>query len=85
VADYRTDPDDQVPEADRLGQRAPVEPTSLNEAEPAPMIPDPIAHPIDEADRLEQQTPVPGDGEADYPRDPVSESGSRDRLTRSPT
>jgi hypothetical protein len=61
VAEDRIDPTDQIPEADLLDQRSPLEPHPLIER--AEAIPDGA----DEADQLEQQ--APGEDEDDYPRD----------------
>jgi hypothetical protein len=69
MADDRTDPSDQVPDADLLDQQTPIEPPSLNVTEAAPLLANSIMSPVDEADRLEQQTPLPGGGEDDYPHD----------------
>jgi hypothetical protein len=63
-------PSDQIPEAGLLEQRAPLDPPAV--ADPGDALADPdtaAAANVDEADRLEQQTPVLGDGEDDYPHD----------------
>lgn len=68
-------PSDQIPEADLLEQRTPLDPPAL--ADPEDTLADPTtatatataAANVDEADRLEQQTPVRDEGEDDYPHD----------------
>jgi hypothetical protein len=56
---------DDIPEADLIDQLTPVEPVEPATDEPTPTGPPPGA--VDEADWLEQQTPV-NDSEEDYPR-----------------
>lgn len=72
MAEDRIDPSEQIPEADLLDQLAAVDP-QLTEPEVVSgsgfgLLEDP-AGPVEEADRLEQQTPVPGGDEDDYPRE----------------
>jgi hypothetical protein len=67
VADNRIDPSDEVPEADLLEQRTPLDPDAV--ADPPAVVPlDTPTDLVDEADRLEQQAVVPDEGEDDYPR-----------------
>jgi DNA-binding transcriptional MerR regulator len=66
VADNRIDPSEEIPEADLLEQRAPLDPDAVADT-PAPVSLDAPADPVDEADRLEQQAAVPDEGEDDYP------------------
>jgi len=67
VAADRTDPSEEVPEADLLEQRAPLVPDAVADT-PAAVPIDMPADLVDEADRLEQQAVVPDEGEDDYPR-----------------
>jgi hypothetical protein len=67
VADNRIDPSEEVPEADLLEQRAPLDPDAMVDT-PAAVPFDASADLVDEADRLEQQAVVPDEGEDDYPR-----------------
>lgn len=63
-------PSDQIPEADLLEQRTPLDPPAV--ADPEDTLADPdtaAAANVDEADRLEQQTPVLDEAEDDYPHD----------------
>lgn len=64
---------DDVPEADRLEQQAPVDPPELPDTEAVSdsddaMPPTPTDE-ANEADQLEQHEPV-GDDEDDYPHEP---------------
>ena len=59
--------DEEVPEADLLEQRAPLDPDAMVDT-PAAVPFDASADLVDEADRLEQQAVVPDEGEDDYPR-----------------
>jgi DNA-binding transcriptional MerR regulator len=68
VADNRIDPSEEIPEADLLEQRAPVDPDAVPDT-PAAVLLDAPADPVDEADRLEQQAEVPDEAEDDYPRE----------------
>ena len=68
MADDRIDPSEQIPEADLLEQQAPLDPPSLTGTEPASAIPE-TGDDADEADRFEQHTPLPGDGEDDHPHE----------------
>ena len=68
MADDRLDPSDQIPEADLLEQQAPLDPP-LTDAEHIWVGQEAPLEPVDEADRWEQQTPVPA-AEDDYPHDP---------------
>jgi hypothetical protein len=70
MSDGHIDPA-EVPEADLLEQRRPLEAEGLTDADlqPAPVTavgPDELA---DQADVLEQQAVVPDGGEDDYPHD----------------
>jgi hypothetical protein len=67
---------DEVPEADRLEQQAPVDPAPppdqeaiVDVADTAPGALAGQAHEADEADRLEQHELVSGADEEDYPHD----------------
>ena len=66
VADNSIDPSEEVPEADLLEQRAPLDPDTSPDT-PAPGTLDAPAELVDEADRLEQQVEVPDGAEDDYP------------------
>ena len=66
VADNRIDPGEEVPEADLLEQRAPLDPDAVADTLAAVPL-DAPADLVDEADRLEQQAVVPDEGEDDYP------------------
>ena len=70
MAGQDLDPTQQVPEADLLDQRAPVDPHSLGDPEAVPVMPEPLPDDVDEADRMEQLTPVLGDDEDEYPNPP---------------
>jgi hypothetical protein len=61
------DPSEQTPEADLLEQQAPLDPP-LTDAEHNWAGHEAPLEPVDEADRWEQQMPVPG-AEDDYPHD----------------
>jgi hypothetical protein len=63
----RIDPSDQIPEADLLEQQAPLDPP-LTDDEPGSVDRAASVEPVDEADRWEQQLPVPS-AEDDYPHD----------------
>jgi hypothetical protein len=67
VAEDRIDPSDQIPEADFLEQQAPLDPP-LTDDEQHWVSRDTAIDPADEADRWEQQLPVPS-AEDDYPHD----------------
>ncbi len=67
MAQDRTDPGEQIPEADFLEQQAPLDPQSLTDAETVPAIHDTPSDAAGEADRLEQHAAVTGDNEDDYP------------------
>ena len=64
---------DEVPEADRLEQQAPVDPLPPPDHEAivdvADTAPGALADQADEADRLEQHELVAGADEEDYPHD----------------
>lgn len=65
----RIDPSEQIPEADLLEQQAPLDPTLIDDDHGSV---DRVgaaasAEPVDEADRWEQQLPMPSDDE--YPHD----------------
>jgi len=66
VADNRIDPSEEVPEADLLEQRAPLDPDAVADT-PAAVPLEALEDLVDEADRLEQQAVVPDEGEDDYP------------------
>lgn len=64
----RIDPNGQIPEADLLDQQAPLDPRLIDD-DHSPVDPvgtEASVEPADEADRWEQQLPVPSDGE-EYP------------------
>ena len=71
MADQDLDPTQQVPEADLLDQRAPVDPQSLGDPEAEPLMPESLRDGVDEADRMEQLTAVLGDDEDEYPSPPT--------------
>lgn len=73
MAENRIDPSEDIPEADLLEQRTPLDPDAMIDGEPALILDSPTLY-VDEADRLEQQAVLPDEGEDDYPHDP---SGSR--------
>lgn len=62
----RVDPAGQVPEADLLEQQAPIDPALSGE--PPSAHRDAPTKPVEEADRWEQQLPVPTPDD-DYPHD----------------
>ena len=66
MADDRIDPAAEIPEADLLEQQAPL---SSSDTEIGPPTRDAANDPVDEADRWEQEAPVPGDDD-DYPHEP---------------
>ena len=68
VADNRIDPSEEIPEADLLEQRTPVDPDTVPDTPAADLLSAP-ADPVDEADRLEQQAEVPDEAEDDYPHE----------------
>lgn len=68
MAEPGIDPTDEVPEADLLEQRAPLDPHEPDD-EPAGPAPDSQAAFGDEADRLEQQAIVPAHDEDVYPHE----------------
>ena len=72
MAHDRIDPSDQIPDADRLEQQAPLDPPLTDAEHMQVVVPEAPTQPIDEADRWEQQTPVPA-AEDDYPH--VFEAG----------
>ncbi len=68
MVENRIDPSEQIPEADLLEHHTPLDPGSLTDPDPWTDV-DPgsaSGDDADEADRLEQHTPVFGDDE-DYP------------------
>jgi hypothetical protein len=67
VAEDRTDPSEQIPEADLLGQRAPLDSALIDDEHGSVDRATPV-EPADEADRWEQQLPVAA-AEDDYPHD----------------
>ena len=67
MAQDRIDPSEQIPEADLLEQQAPLDP-ALKDDEPGLLDRTASVEPADEADRWEQQLPVPS-AEDDYPHD----------------
>lgn len=67
----RTDPSDQVPEADLLDQQTPLDPSPLTDTQ---ALPEPPAEPVDEADRAEQYEMLPG-ADDDYPHDLLEAGG----------
>ena len=60
-------PSEQTPEADLLERQAPLDPP-LSDPEHIRVGREAPVEPVDEADRLEQQVPVPA-AEDDYPND----------------
>jgi hypothetical protein len=70
MANDRTDPSDQIPEADLLEQQAPLDPQPLTDAETMPLTRETLGD-ADEADRAEQHAGVLGDQEDDYPHQPT--------------
>ncbi len=71
MVDDRTDPSEQIPEADLLEQQTPLD--ALTDTAPDwPQRPDGDVElgAIDDADRLEQLTALPGDDADDYPHQP---------------
>ena len=68
MADDRIDPNEEIPEADLLEQRTPLDPNALLDTS-APPNPDSPAFIADKADRLDQQAAVSDEGEDDYPHD----------------
>ena len=73
MANDRTDPADQIPEADRVEQLTPLDPGSLTDVLHRAPSPDAAADLVDEADRLEQDALLPEDAEEDYPHDPAEQ------------
>ena len=65
MADNRIDPSEEIPEADLLEQRAPLDPDAATDT-PAAVPLDAPADVVDEADRLDQQAVAPDEGEDDY-------------------
>jgi len=65
VTDDRIDPSEQIPEADLLDQQTALD-AALTDDEPALAGHDTAVGAVDEADRWEQQQPVP-EAEDDYP------------------
>ena len=66
----RIDPSEQIPEADHLEQQVPLDP-ALSEDERGSVdrvVGAASAEPVDDADRWEQQLPVPS-ADVDYPHD----------------
>jgi hypothetical protein len=61
----RIDPADQIPQADLLDQQAPLNPP-LSHDQPGSVNHAASVEPVDEADRCEQQLPVPS-ADDDYP------------------
>jgi DNA-binding transcriptional MerR regulator len=68
VAGNRIDPSEEIPEADLLEQRAPLDPDTVPDT-PTALSLDPRADLVAEADRLEQQAEVPDEAEDDYPHE----------------
>jgi hypothetical protein len=83
MVDDRTDPSEQIPEADLLEQQTPIDPPPLTDSEDAPAHAEPrpdfdpgVATSLaDEADRLEQATTLPGSDQDDYYPHGASDSG----------
>ncbi len=67
MADERTDPTDEIPEADRLEQDAAATPSEADGAASVDALAGPLPDDVDPADRQEQLTAV-GDDDEDYPR-----------------
>ena len=67
MAEYRIDPSEQIPEADLLEQQAPLD-APLTDEEQGSVDRTALGEPVDEADRWEQQLPVPS-AQDDYPHD----------------
>jgi hypothetical protein len=67
MADDRTDPTDEVPEADRLEQDAAAAPSDGDDAADVDALAGTLPDDVDPADRQEQLTTV-GDDDEDYPR-----------------
>lgn len=65
MADDRIEPSEQIPEADFLEQQAALDP-ALTHSEPSWPGLETAIGPVDEADRWEQQQPVP-EADEDYP------------------
>jgi hypothetical protein len=68
VAEDRIDPSDQIPEADLLEQQAALDPPLTDAEHMQVVVPEAPTEPVNEADRWEQQTPVPP-ADDDYPHD----------------
>ncbi|GAA2743039.1 hypothetical protein GCM10009868_15310 [Terrabacter aerolatus] len=66
VADHRIDPTEEIPEADLLEQRIPVDPDTAPDTSAAVLLDAPTDL-VNEADQLEQQAEVPDEPEDDYP------------------
>lgn len=70
MAHDRTNPSEQIPEADlRDEQQAPLDPQTLTYADTIAAFREAPTAAVDEADRLEQHTPVLGGDEDDYPHE----------------
>jgi hypothetical protein len=68
MADQGIDLSQDIPEADLLEQRAPLDPNEVIDAEQEPVAILP-GHSVDEADRLEQEAALIYEGDDDYPHD----------------
>ncbi len=65
----RHDPADEVPEADLLDQRTPLDPATEDGPDSdLPVVGEPLPD-VDDADLLEQLSVVPDGDEDDHPRD----------------
>ena len=67
MAEDRIEPSEHTPEADLLEQQAPLDPPLTDDEQVVVPRQTPV-EPVDEADRWEQQVPVPA-AEDDYPHD----------------
>ena len=71
MGDDHTDPNDEVPEADLIDQRATLDGALIPDLEDARILDrsgtDGL---VDEADRLEQLAQLPDDNDDGYPHDP---------------
>lgn len=76
MAAQRTDPSDDVPEADFLEQQIPIDPTPAADAGLAAETPESLDDAADHVDRLEQREVVLDDDDDAYPHHEAGQPGS---------
>ena len=72
MAHDRIDPSEQIPRSGPPRPTSPARPAAADATPRRRRLPATTLEDADDADRVEQHTPVPGGDEDDYPHDPTA-------------